>query len=963
MDRAAFILTPMEAAAFVRKWAASTRNERAASQEHFLNLCELLGEETPNSDPSGDYYAFEKGAITADGDGFADVWLKGHFAWEYKGKHKDLGKAYAQLRRYIEALDNPPLLVVCDLDWFEVHTNWTNTESWVYRFRSADITGDAHVAVTTISGGDAKDAPSLTALQLLKALFEHPDALKPQRTRDDITRDAAQLFGKISDDLRKWGVDDMRIARFITKVMFCMFATDVGLLPIGTFSEVLKIHRTSGDVKAFQEYLSDLFKVMNTGGKFAMHTIPQFNGRMFEDADVPAEVNGDHIHILSDLDALEWSDVEPVIFGTLFERVLDPKQRKMLGAHYTSRADIELIVEPVLMEPLREEFKRLKVAVWNAADELTKKKATAETQRERAKALLAPLHKRLSTIRVLDPACGSGNFLYVSLASLKGLEKDLIVFADLYGVTLKSLVHPRQLFGIETNAYAHELASIVIWIGYLQWKARNEPGAKPSIPILEPLDQVEGKDAILDLSDPKKPHEATWPAVDVIVGNPPFLGGKMLRRGLGDPYLERLFAVFDGRVARESDLCCYWFEKARAAIEHGRGKRAGLLATQAIRGGVNRKVLERIKETGDIFYGQADRKWILDGAAVRVSMVGFDDGSEHRRLLNDDPDDNPEHALDRAHAVASINANLTFDSDVTKARRLKENVGISFMGDTKVGMFDIKPGVAKPMLAARNPHGKSNSDVVRPWVNGLDITRRPRGMWIIDFPPGTSEQDAAKYEAPFEYIKNYVLPDRRNNRRKVVAARWWIHQETRPGMRAALRGLNRYLGTPRLTKHRLFVWLEPPVLPDSQLIVFARSDDYFFGVLQSRAHEVWSRATGTQLREAESGFRYTPTSCFETFPFPHATKNQQRAIWLAAKELDDLRVGWLNPEGMIGAKELSRRTLTELYNKRPTWLVDAHRTLDEAVFAAYGWAEAPGDLPDAEIVARLLALNLSREAV
>lgn len=483
-------------------------------------------------------------------------------------------------------------------------------------------------------------------------------------------------------------------------------------------------------------------------------------------------------------------------------------------------------------------------------------------------------------------------------------------------------------------------------------------------PILEPLDQIHLMDAIVDDSDPEQVREPEWPEVDVIVGNPPFLGGKLLRRGLGDGYVEALFAVWNGRVARESDLCCYWLEKARAAIEAGPAKRAGLLATQGIRGGANRRVLERIKETGDIFYAQADRKWIQDGVAVRVSMVGFDDGSETRRLLNDVRDDDPIGALARALPVEGINANLTSSVDVTKARRLKENLGVSFMGDTKVGPFDIEESLARRLLARPNPHGKPNRDVVRPWVNGLDITRRPRRMWIIDFPPGTIEEQAALYEAPFEYIKKHVKPMRATAKSgDATGVPWWIHQRPRPDMRNALAGLSRYLATPILTKYRFFVWLAPNVLPDHQLIVFAREDDYFFGVLHSRVHEVWARATGTQLREVESGFRYTPTTCFETFPFPQPTAEQKEAIAAAATELNSLREEWLNPAPVGGLpmtdEELKKRTLTNLYNQRPTWLVNAHAALDAAVLDAYGW---PEDIGDAEVVSRLLALNLEWEA-
>jgi hypothetical protein len=432
----------MDANEFVRKWAASKRGERAASQEHFIDICHMLGEQTPNTDPSGDYYAFEKGATTPDGDGFADVWQRDHFGGEYKGKKKDLTVAYAQLQRYREALANPPLLVVSDLDRFEVHTNW-NTETWIYYFRNADIATSDPVDVRTISGSRSKDAPDLTALQVLKALFEQPDRLRPERTREQITQSAAKMFGEISDELRKWHVDDMRIARFITKTMFCMFATDVGLLPRGTFSEVIRLHRESGDAESFRTYLARLFKVMNKGGKFSMHTVPQFNGMLFKDADVPEHIGGQEIHTLERLDQLEWSDVEATVFGTLFERVIDPKQRKMLGAHYTSRDDIELIVQPVLMEPLRREWNAIRADVTEYTESRQGQKATVEARRERVRAAIAPFLKRIASIQVLDPACGSGNFLYVSLALLKELEKEVIALARAHDATFKPRVHPR----------------------------------------------------------------------------------------------------------------------------------------------------------------------------------------------------------------------------------------------------------------------------------------------------------------------------------------------------------------------------------------------------------------------------------------------------------------------------------------------------------------------------------------
>jgi hypothetical protein len=461
-------------------------------------------------------------------------------------------------------------------------------------------------------------------------------------------------------------------------------------------------------------------------------------------------------------------------------------------------------------------------------------------------------------------------------------------------------------------------------------------------PVLRALDSIATMDALLDRSDPATPREADWPAAEFIVGNPPFLGAKLLRRGLGNEYTEAMFEVFDGRLPGMADLCAYWHEKARAQIAAGRTRRAGLLATQSIRGGGSRRALERISESGAIFFARADDPWVLSGANVHISFVGQDDGTETDRELD-------------GKTVGDINPNLTAGVDVTRARRLRENQGIAFIADVKGGSFDIDAETAADLLAAPNPDGRSNATVVRPWVNGADTTGRRRWWWIVDFPIDTPEAEAALWERPFEYVRRTVKPER--DAGLPTVASWWLHERPGHSMRAALHGLPRFIATPLLTKYRFFVWLEADVLPDHQLVAVARTDDYVFGVLHSRVHEAWARATGTQVREVESGFRYTPTTCFETFPFPRPTAEQREAIAAAARRLVELRDGWLNPPG-LEPDELAKRTLTNLYNERPTWLVHVHATLDRAVLASYGW---PADLPDDEIVARLLALNLERE--
>ncbi len=661
---------------FVHKWTASNRNERAASQEHFIDLCRLLGEQTPNeADPDGDQYAFEKGAEkVAGGDGFADVWKRGYFGWEYKGKHKDLKAAYQQLLQYREDLDNPPLLVVCDLDRFEVHTNFTSTAKRVYAFNLADL-----------QNGTPTDSCPFLPLDVLRAVFRHPSSLRPQQTTEQVTEQAAAEFAKLAESLRSRGFDPERSAHFLMRLLFCLFAEDIGLLPSGLFARI--VAATQSRPEDFTARLRQLFGAMATGGFFGADDIGHFNGGLFADDDALDLTRGD-MEVLNRAARLDWTSIEPAIFGTLFERSLDPGKRAQLGAHYTSRDDILLVVEPVLMAPLRTRW----ASVQQQAEELaTRRDSASGAARTRYQQALERLLRGFATevarIRVLDPACGSGNFLYVALKLLLDLEKEVVTFAVIHGMSaFFPEVGPEQLYGIEINTYAHELAQIVVWIGYIQWLHDNGFGI-PSSPILKPLHTIEERDAILGTDGQGRMVEPEWPEAEVVIGNPPFLGGKLLRRGLGDAYVEGLFQVYDGRVPREADLVTYWYERTRTLIAGGRVRRAGLLATQGIRGGANRRVLERIKESGDIFMAWRDRSWILNGAAVHVSLVGFDDGSERAHTLDGKPS-------------SVINADLSNSLDLTRARRLRENLNLSFMGDTKGGPFDISHQVAQQLLAA-----------------------------------------------------------------------------------------------------------------------------------------------------------------------------------------------------------------------------------------------------------------------
>jgi type II restriction/modification system DNA methylase subunit YeeA len=922
-------LTPQE---FVAKWRGVTAKERSAYQEHFIDLCHLVGHETPmEADPTGQGFAFEAGAAKqGGGQGWADVFKPGCFAFEYKGQHANLDKAYDQLLLYRESLRNPYLLIVCDLSCIIIHTNFSNSVKRVYELTLDDLLQPDKLAI-------------------LRAVFWEPESLRAPQTVEDVTAAAATDFARLADNLRKWKVEPQRAAHFLIRLLFILFAEDVGLLPNKLFSRMVDAGRLNP--KKFAAQLRQLFAAMATGGVFGPEDIFHFDGGLF-DTDAIEDLTSDDLTLLARSAKLDWSNIEPSIFGTLFERGLDPTKRSQLGAHYTGKDDILLVVEPVLMTPLRRRWAEVKAqAVELAAKRDAAKGAKRAKPAKDLTKLLTGFAAEIAAVKVLDAACGSGNFLYLSLRLLLDLEKEVITLAGELGVgRFFPSVTPSQLYGIELNEYACELAQITVWIGYIQWLRENGFGF-PAEPILKPLHNIRHMDAIMVLDADGTASEPEWPEATVIVGNPPFLGRQKMISELSEQYVEKLRALYDQRVSGGSDLVCYWFEKARAMLEKGMAQRAGLLATNSIRQSANRVVLDRIRQSGGIFLGWSDRPWVLDGASVRVSIIGFDDGTESQRFLDGQP-------------VTNISADLTGDMDLTQARRLAENSKIAFVGDTKKGSFDISESVALELMAApTNPNGRPNRDVIRPLANAHDITQGSRRMWIIDFGVDMDEASAALYEKPFEYVREHVKPERDKVRNPTERRKWWLHARPAPDFRAAVASLERFIVTPQVATHRVFAWLRNPTLPAHKLIAFARDDDYFLGVLHSKLHELWSLRLCSWQGVGNDPV-YTPTTCFETFPFPwppgHELQDDPRlqAIAAAARELVQFRDNWLNPTDCAEA-ELKKRTLTNLYNQRPTWLDNSHKQLDAAVCAAYGW---PTDISDDEILARLLALNLERAA-
>ena len=530
-------MTPGE---FIAKWRASTLKERSAAQEHFIDLCRLLGEPTPaEADPTGEHYCFERGARKdTGGDGWADVWKRHCFAWEYKGKHADLDAAFNQLRQYALALENPPLLIVSDMVRFRIRTNWTNSVSLTLDFALEDL-----------ADADNRDK--------LKWAMSDPERLRPGESRQTLTERAAATFAELAQSLRERGHEPQQVAHFVNRLVFCMFAEDVGLLPDNMFTRMLEHARKRPD--EFTELSRDLFGAMASGGRIGFEAVAWFNGGLFDD-DETLPLERAEIDFTLKAAGLDWSEIDPSIFGTLFERGLDPDKRSQLGAHYTDREKIMLIVEPVIARPLFAEWETRKAEIGATVERAgAAKSAAARTRlRQQAERSLRSFLERLRKFIVLDPACGSGNFLYLALHALKDIEHRVQLEAEAMGLQRGfPAVGPANVRGIEINAYAAELARVSVWIGEIQWMRRN--GFRESRdPILKPLDTIECRDAILtpDGGDPE------WPAADAVIGNPPFLGGKLLNTHLGEDYVSRVFKVYAGRVPAEADLVCYWFVKA-----------------------------------------------------------------------------------------------------------------------------------------------------------------------------------------------------------------------------------------------------------------------------------------------------------------------------------------------------------------------------------------------------------------
>ena len=695
------------------------------------------------------------------------------------------------------------------------------------------------------------------------------------------------------------------IAHFLTQCLFCFFAEDVGLLPSRMFEGLVNNKHLTSD--KLTQGLTNLFTAMCDGGLYGNDDIPWFNGGLFKKVKVP-RLSIMEVTELRNAAALNWSAIDVSIFGTLFERGLDPAKRSQLGAHYTDPATILRIIDPVLTRPLMQKWELIAKDIHGLMAKSTKKN---DKHYKSAKDRFVLWLEELKAYRVLDPACGSGNFLFMGLKALKDIEHKSHLDAAMAGLDREAdlVTGPHNVLGIELNEYAAELARVTVWIGELQWRMAHGYEFKTN-PVLEPLSHIECRDALLTFdagavetlpviepgaraAQMPEPHtlrflksaptsapptplndvdrsthveesmgsdhdfaqqnscsdpihsgadrtttssdpisassinnatsnhvtEAPWPKANVVIGNPPFLGDRKMIRELGEAYSLNLRKTYEGRVPGGADLVCYWFEKARKAIEINGLGAAGLVATNSIRGGANRKVLDAICVTTRIFDAWSDEGWVNEGAAVRVSLVAFGQANNTANL--------------NGAAVPAIAADLSAQDlsglgDLTNASKLVANANVSFIGTQKNGPFDVPRSVAVGWLQLPNPNSRSNAVVVRPWANGLDVTRRPQDRWVVDFGCDMPLSEAALFETPFTHIERVVKPTRAQVRRDWHREHWWLFGDSRPGLRLKLSTVARFITTPMVAKHRVFAWLPAIQIPENLCVAITRADDTTF---------------------------------------------------------------------------------------------------------------------------------------
>jgi hypothetical protein len=1043
--------TRTPADAFIERWSRAEASERANAQLFLSELSDLLEVPRP-SNTHADGYTFEfpvkiplrDGSL---GDGRIDLYRRDAFVLEAKqypdaqnkeGPKSDsarvmdqagvylparksgakngpirgsgawddaMMKARGQAERYARSLPDghatPPFLLVADIGHtIELYADFTQAgkaylpypDPRTFRIRLSDLAEES-----------VRDR--------LRQVWLDPLSLDPSKISAAVTREIADLLATLAASLERSGHPPKLVGEFLTRCLFCMFAEDVGLLPKDGFRGLLESLRSQPE--GFVPKLRQLFSEMQTGTEYSVilnQKLLRFNGGLFEEASV-LPLDAIQIGILIQAAAAQWKNVEPAIFGTLLERALDPEERHALGAHYTPRAYVERLILPTIVEPLRSTWESVRTAAVVHAQ---------AGRMEDARKEIRTFHDQLCKTTILDPACGSGNFLYVALEHLKRLEGEVLdASVDLGENLLLDLsthsVDPHQFLGLELNPRAASIAEMVLWIGYLQWHFRTRGQTLPEEPVLRRFHNIECRDALLawdgeplavldesgqpvtvwdrksKKTDPVTGREvpdetkrttllgypnarpAEWPKADYIVGNPPFLGPARMREDLGDGYTETLRKAYP-EVPESADFVMYWWEKAALAVEADTAKRFGFITTNSLRQTFNRRVLERHLGEISLRFAIPDHPWVdtQEGAAVRIAMTVAAKTDLPGQLLTvteEEPQPDGSAKVTFTESKGEMAADLTIGAKVSETQPLRANEGLSCPGVKLHGSGFIITQEEVKELGLGSISGIEQH--IRPYRNGKDLADRPRDVMVIDLFGLTAEEVRERFPALYQHVLTRVKPERDTNNRATYRDNWWIFGEPRRDFRPALAGLSRYIATGETGKHRHFQFLEGLVLPDNMLIAIASDDAFHLGVLSSRIHVAYALAAGGRMGKGNDP-RYNKSRCFDPFPFPACDESQKAPIRSLAEELDAHRKRvqaehpTLTLTGIYNVLEALREERTLTAKEKAihdqglvSMLRQLHDDLDAAVAEAYGWH---ADLSDEEILTRLVALNAERAA-
>lgn len=992
---------PLTITEFITRWKGSAGAERANKDSFLRELCEALDLPIPGPKDLSPHYCFEKDLLATNLDGstttkFIDLYKEGAFVLEAKqaseagrrarGYDKALEQAFGQAVNYAVRLKiRPPFVLVVDLGHgFHLWEGFTGSYGG-YGARQSFTMDDLL-------------KPELQGL--LRTIWLDPQSLDPARRRAKVTREVAKELGQLAASL-EGRFPAQAVANFLMRCVFTFFAEDVGLLPEREFQDALDGWRK--DPSDFVPGLESMWDAMNRGGRWGKVKLLRFNGGLFAES-LALDLSQREIEMLFQAARFDWAEVDPSIFGTLLESALSPLERHRLGAHYTPRAFIERLLRPALEEPLRGDWDLVQ-----AEAKLLLGDEPGEPEKAKARALLHAFHQKLANLTVLDPACGSGNFLYVAYDLVKRLEQEVLSRLQDYGETRQALqldqvtVTPAHFLGLELKPWAAAIAELVLWIGHLQWWRRLHPTGAPPEPVLQRYENIQNRDAVLtwegtrDTGETRwdgvttkahpvtglqvpddtakvpileflNPKPAPWPAADFIVGNPPFLGNARMRDVLGDGYTVALRATYP-EVPDTVDFVLYWWHKAAEAVRSGRARRFGLITTNSIRQVRQRVVIAHHcnakKHPIKLLWAIPDHPWPEDGADVRISMTvgGLEGTASIGRVAGEASGDTPEAVANSIRvenqSVKAIHEDLSCGARVTDVQTLRSN--------TRVVCEGMKPHGMGFIVTPEQWRSWGSPEVIFPYRNGRDLTDAPRGVMIIDLHGLTESQVLVQHPAVFQHVSERVKPEREQNNDRSRREKWWLFGRSNGELRAGLAGLNRYIVTVKTAKHRFFQFLEGGVVPDSKLIAFAFNDPFALGVLSSRIHLAWCSAASSALGVGNDP-TYVIRTCFDPFPFPDATEAQKVSIRASAERLESHRktaqgrgatiTGMYNLLAKLRSGEAFTAREREQHEAAQTEILrQLHDELDATVAETYGW---PVDLPEADVLERLVALNKER---